>query len=242
MKFKVSLLKIKELRHPFKISNERVLKLLAAVLFMCFAVTLQAQTNQLVKIALLQYNGGGDWYANPTSLTNLIGFCNQNLKTAIDKENATIEAGSSDIFNYPLIHMTGHGNVVFSAQEVSNLRKYLESGGFLHIDDNYGINEYVRREMKKVFPELDFIELPTSHPIYHQKYSFPKGLPKIHEHDNKPAQGFGLLFKGRLVCFYSYECDLGDGWEDQTVHNDPETIRIKALQMGANIVQYVFNQ
>ena len=194
------------------------------------------------EIALLKYNGGGDWYANPTSLPNLITFCNQNLKTAIDKENATIDVGSPDIFNYPFVHMTGHGNVVFSAQEVSNLRKYLESGGFLHIDDNYGLNEFIRREMKKVFPELDFIELPYSHPIYHQKYTFDKGLPKIHEHDGKPAQGFGLVYKGRLICFYSYECDLGDGWEDQMVHNDPEPIRLKALQMGANLIQYVFNQ
>jgi hypothetical protein len=203
----------------------------------------QSQPKSPVKIALLKYNGGGDWYANiPTSLHNLITFCNQNLKTEIDKENAIVEVGSSDIFNYPFVHMTGHGNVVFSAQEIANLRKYLESGGFLHIDDNYGLNEFIRREMKKVFPELDFIELPISHPIYHQKFTFDKGLPKIHEHDGKPAQGFGLVYKGRLVCFYSYECDLGDGWEDPSVHNDPEPIRLKALQMGANLIQYVFNQ
>jgi len=220
-------------------------KLFSKICFLCFisgSLLVSAQSTAPVKIALLKYNGGGDWYANPTSLPNLIVYCNQNLKTSIEKDNATIEVGSSDIFNYPFIHMTGHGNVVFSAQEVSNLRKYLESGGFLHIDDNYGINEFVRREMKKVFPELEFIELPYSHPIYHQKFNFTKGLPKIHEHDGKPAQGFGLIYKGRLVCFYSFECDLGDGWEDQSVHSDPETVRIKALQMGANIVQYVFNQ
>jgi len=201
-----------------------------------------SQNNTTLKIALLKYNGGGDWYANPTSLTNLILFCNQNLKTTIDKNYATVDVGSSEIFNYPFVHMTGHGNVVFSSQEIINLRKYLESGGFLYIDDNYGLNDYIRREMKRVFPELSFVELPFNHPIYHQKFTFPKGLPKIHEHDNKPAQGFGLIYKGRLICFYSYECDLGDGWEDQSVHNDPNTIREKALQMGANIMQYVFLQ
>ena len=230
------------MRRKVHIYQSNISRLIVFCVIAISTVSVFAQSTQPVKIALLKYNGGGDWYANPTSLTNLISFCNQNLKTSIDKENGTIEVGSSDIFNYPFVHMTGHGNVVFSAQEVSNLRKYLESGGFLHIDDNYGINEFIRREMKKVFPELDFIELPNSHPIYHQKYNFVNGLPKIHEHDGKPAQGFGLIYKGRLVCYYTYECDLGDGWEDQSVHNDPETIRLKALQMGANLIQYVFNQ
>jgi len=237
----VYLQKNKELKKNGSFTNQFLLTSILLAILMS-SITLLAQQTSPVKIALLKYNGGGDWYANPTSLPNLITFCNQNLKTAIDKENATIDVGSPDIFNYPFVHMTGHGNVVFSAQEVSNLRKYLESGGFLHIDDNYGLNEFIRREMKKVFPELDFIELPYSHPIYHQKYTFDKGLPKIHEHDGKPAQGFGLVYKGRLICFYSYECDLGDGWEDQMVHNDPEPIRLKALQMGANLIQYVFNQ
>jgi hypothetical protein len=196
--------------------------------------------SQNVQLSLMKYNAGGDWYANPTSLTNLIAFCNKNLGTKLNEEYATVEVGSPDLFNYPFIHLTGHGNVVFSPQEVKNLRDYLISGGFLHIDDNYGINTYIRREMKKVFPELDFVELPFSHEIYHQKFSFPNGLPKIHEHDGKPAQGFGLIFEGRLVCFYSYECDLGDGWEDQSVHKDSDALRQKALQMGANLVQYVF--
>ncbi len=194
-----------------------------------------------VKIGLLKYNGGGDWYANPTSLPNLIKFCNQNLKTNIHADYANIEVGSDDIFNYPFVHMTGHGNVVFSAQEAANLRAYLIAGGFLHIDDNYGMDKFVRREMKKVFPELEFTELPFSHKIYHQKYSYPSGLPKIHEHDNKPAQGFGLIYKGRLVCFYSYQSDLGDGWEDYEVHKDSEEIRQKSLKMGANIISYVFS-
>jgi hypothetical protein len=195
-----------------------------------------------IQIALLKYNGGGDWYANPTSLPNLVKFCNKNIHTTINEEVATVEIGNKDIFNYPFIHMTGHGNVLFSESDVSNLRLYLISGGFLHIDDNYGLDVFVRPQMKKVFPELEFIELPFSHSIYHQTFDFPKGLPKIHEHDNKPAQGFGLIYKGRLVCFYSYECDLGDGWEDQAVHSDTEETRTKALKMGANLIQYVFNR
>lgn len=192
------------------------------------------------QIAVLKYNGGGDWYANPTSLSNLITFCNKKLDMSINEEYATVEVGSLELYNYPFVHMTGHGNVIFSNQEAENLRKYLIGGGFLHIDDNYGLDKFIRPEMKKVFPELEFIELPYSHPIYHQKYDFNNGLPKIHEHDNKPAQGFGLMYEGRLVCFYTYESDLGDGWEDFEVHKDTEETRTKALQMGANIMQYVF--
>ncbi len=192
------------------------------------------------QIALLKYNGGGDWYANPTSLSNLVKFSNKSLGTNINEEVPTVDAGSQEIFNYPFVHMTGHGNVIFSAQEARNLRDYLIGGGFLHIDDNYGLNPYVRPQMKKVFPELDFIELPFNHPIYHQQFPFPNGLPKIHEHDGKPPQGFGLIYEGRLVCFYTYECDLGDGWEDPDVHKDSEPTRLKALQMGANILQFVF--
>ncbi|HPE56432.1 MAG TPA: DUF4159 domain-containing protein [Bacteroidales bacterium] len=199
-----------------------------------------AQTS--VKIALLKYSGGGDWYANPTSLPNLITFCNDNLGTDIDPEPATVEVGSPEIFNYPYVHLTGHGNVVFTNQDIDNLRKYLTGGGFLHISDNYGIDEYIRREMKRVFPELDFVELPFDHPIFHQKYDFNQGLPKIHEHDGKAPQGFGLIYEGQLVCFYDYECDLGDGWEDQAVHNDSQATRQKALEMGANIIQYIFTQ
>jgi hypothetical protein len=194
------------------------------------------------KIARLKYGGGGDWYANKTSLPNLIKFCNQNLGMNIDKEEAVVEPGSPELFNYPFIHMTGHGNFVFTDQEAENLRNYLSAGGFLHIDDNFGLDPYVRPQMKKVFPDLDFVELPFSHPVYSQKYKFPNGLPKIHEHDNKPPQGFGLLYQGRLVCFYTYECDLGNGWEDAGVHNDSEETRTKALKMGANILQYVFTQ
>jgi hypothetical protein len=193
-----------------------------------------------IKIARLKYNGGGDWYANKTSLPNLIEFCNKNIGLQLHPEEEVVEPGSADIFNYPFVHLTGHGNIIFSEQEAKNLRNYLMAGGFLHADDNYGLDKFFRREMKKVFPELDFVELPFSHPIYHQKYQFNSGLPKVHEHDNKPPQGFGLLYEGRLVCFYTYECDLGNGWEDQEIYNDPEEIRQKALQAGANILQYVF--
>lgn len=191
-------------------------------------------------IALLKYNGGGDWYANPTSLPNLAEFCNKQLDININTDPPTVEVGSPDIFNYPFIHMTGHGNVVFSAEEAQNLRTYLIAGGFLHVDDNFGMDPYIRPALKKVFPELDLIELPFSHPIFHQRYDFKNGLPKIHEHDNKPPRAFGLFWEGRLVCLYTYECDLGDGWEDADVHKDPEEVRMKALQMGANIIQFVF--
>lgn len=194
-----------------------------------------------VKLGLLKYNGGGDWYANPTSLPNLIQFCNSTMNTSIAPQYENVEPGSSAIFNFPFIHMTGHGNVIFSETEVENIRLYLESGGFLHIDDNYGMNDFVRRELKKIFPNQELVELPYSHPIYHQQFKFPKGLPKIHEHDNKPPQGFGLFLEGRLVVFYSYETDLGDGWEDKEVHGDPKDIREKALKMGANIIQYCFS-
>lgn len=195
-----------------------------------------------LKLALLKYNGGGDWYANPTSLPNLAKFCNQHLGTNFSIDYATVEVGSADLFNYSFAHMTGHGNVVFSNAEAENLRNYLIGGGFLHIDDNYGMDPFVRPAMKKVFPELEFVELPFQHPIYKQKFDFKSGLPKIHKHDDKPPQGFGLIWEGRLVCFYSYECDLGNGWEDPEVHNDPEEVREQAFKMGANIIRYVFQQ
>ena len=209
--------------------------------FFLLSLAVSAQHTS-VKIGLLKYKGGGDWYANPTSLPNLIEFSNRNLGTQIASEPETVEAGSQVIFNYPLIHLTGHGNVVFSTHEIKMLRDYMTGGGFLHISDNYGLDPYIRREMKRVFPDLDFVELPFDHPIYHQSYDFDGGLPKIHEHDNKPPQGFGLIYEGRLVCFYDYECDLGDGWEDPDVHKDSESTRLKALRMGANIIQFAFMQ
>ena len=193
-----------------------------------------------LKIAKLKYQGGGDWYANKTALPNLITFCNKELGTNLSPEEDIAEVGSPNLFDYPYIYMTGHGNVVFSLADAQNLRSYLIGGGFLHIDDNYGMDKFVRIELKKVFPELELVEVPFNHPIYHLKFEFPNGLPKIHEHDGKPAQGFGLFYEGRLIVFYSYECDLGNGWEDKRIHNDPEEKRQQALKMGANILAYCF--
>jgi len=216
-------------------------KSLYTYLTLFFVVVTLSGLAQSFQIGLLKYGGGGDWYANlETSLPNLIKFCNKELKTTINPEQAIIEAGSTDIFKYPFVHMTGHGNVIFNQQEADNLRKYLIAGGFLHISDNYGMDPYIRPQMKKVFPELDFVELPFTHPIYQQKFSFPNGLPKIHEHDSKPPRGYGLIYQGRLVCFYDFECDLGDGWESAEVHNNSEETRLKALRMGANIISYAF--
>lgn len=195
------------------------------------------------KMAKLKYNGGGDWYANRTALPNLIDFCNKNLKTNFAAEDAIVEVGSPELFNYPFIYMTGHGNVVFSAAEAANLRKYLIGGGFLHIDDNYGLDKFIRVEMKKVFPELSFMELPANHQLYNQKYKFPNGLPKIHEHDGKSPKGYALMWAGRMVCYYTFECDLGNGWEDYgTYPEDTQEKRMSALKMGANLVQYVLTQ
>ncbi len=212
------------------------------ILILATSLAAWAQPNTTVRIALLKYGGGGDWYSNPTSLPNLIEYVNENLGTNINPQPATVEPGSFEIFNYPFVHMTGHGNVYFSSRDVEVLQAYLMGGGFLHIDDNYGMDPYVRREMKKVFPDQEFVELPFDHPIYHQHYTFENGLPKIHEHDGKPPQGFGLFHEERLVVFYSYETDLGNGWESYAVHKNPEHIRQMALQMGTNIISYVFNR
>ena len=212
------------------------------ILVFFLSLTSFGQTSSY-QIALLKYNGGGDWYANlETSLPNLISYCNKNLKTNINEEQGIIDIGSSEIFNYPFVHITGHGNILLNGDETENLRNYLISGGFLHISDNYGMDKFLRPQMKKVFPELEFVEIPYSHPIYHQKNNFNNGLPKIHEHDENPPQGFGLIYEGRLVCFYDFECDLGDGWEDQEVHNDSEENRLKSLKMGANLIQYAFSE
>ena len=192
------------------------------------------------QIAVLKYNGGGDWYANPTALPNLIKFCNNTISTTIKENPESVAINSSDLFNYPIVFMTGHGNVYFSEEDADNMRNYLTSGGFLHISDNYGLDKFIRREIKKIFPSLDFQELPYNHPIFHQTYNFEKGVPKIHEHDNKVPQGFGLFYEGRLICFYDYEADLSDGWENEEIHNDSYEIRIKALKMGANIIKYAF--
>ncbi|MEP0369227.1 MAG: DUF4159 domain-containing protein [Cyclobacteriaceae bacterium] len=213
------------------------MKTLLSVLAICLITFAEAQE---LRIAKLKYDGGGDWYANKTALPNLIKFCNANLGTEIARDEDVVEVSSPDIYLYPYVYMTGHGNVTFSDEDAENLRNYLKSGGFLHIDDNYGLDPFIRIEIKKVFPNAQFVEIPFDHPIYHQKFDFPDGLPKIHEHDGKPAQGYGIIIDDRLVCFYTYECDLGNGWEDPSIHNDPEEIRQKALKMGANIISYVF--
>ncbi|MCB9251202.1 MAG: DUF4159 domain-containing protein [Flavobacteriales bacterium] len=213
--------------------------LLILILGLFFTFAGYAQNGPL-RIAKLKYSGGGDWYSARTALPNLIKFCNQQLGTSIDPLEATVEPGSKEIFNYPYVFMTGHGTFLLSDQEADNMRNYLMAGGFLHIDDNYGLDPHVRPQLKKVFPELDFVELPFTHPIFHQTYQFNDGLPKIHEHDGKPAQAFGLLFEGKLVCLYTYECDLGNGWEDAGIHGDSESKRLSAFKMGANILQYVF--
>ena len=207
------------------------------ILFIFITTSFIGQSHSF-KIGILKYNGGGDWYANPTALKNLIQFCNTNLNTNIDPMYDEIEVGNLSIFQYPWVHLTGHGNVVFSPKEANNLRNYLISGGFLHISDNYGLDPFIRKEMKKVFPEIDFVELPLNHEIYETPYAFKNGLPKIHEHDDNSPLGLGLIYEGRLVCFYDFECDLGDGWEDEEVHNDGEEIRTKALKMGAKILSY----
>ena len=208
----------------------------------CFfiSITILSFSQSSYQFATLKYSGGGDWYANPSSLKNLAIFCNKNLNMNIDENYDIVEPSSNKIFEYPYVYMTGHGNVSFSDMDIKNLKKYLTGGGFLHIDDNYGMNKFIRTEMKKVFPESDFVEIPYNHDIYNNIYKFQNGLPKIHEHDNKPPQGLAIIHKNKIVCFYSYESDLGDGWEDQSVHNNPEEIRIKALKMGANILKYVF--
>lgn len=192
------------------------------------------------EIAVLKYKGGGDWYSNPTALTNLIQFCNENLNTKLSNQYKIVETASVELFQYPFVHMTGHGNVFFTIEEAENLRNYLNSGGFLHIDDNYGMDKYIRKELKKVYPNQELIELPANHSIFSNKYKFPLGLPKIHEHDGKRPQALGLFQNGRLVCLYTTEADLGDGWENKAVHKDPDEIRLKSLQMGANIVKYAF--
>ncbi|MDX1720420.1 MAG: DUF4159 domain-containing protein [Salegentibacter mishustinae] len=210
-------------------------KYILLFLFLGFFQFLEAQ-----QIALLKYNGGGDWYANPTSLPNLITFSNNNIGTSIKSKPITVTPGSSDIFQYPFVHMTGHGNVIFNQEEAENLRSYLLSGGFLHIDDNYGMQQYLEKELEKIFPEKKLEELPANHTIFSTAFNFSAGLPKIHEHDNKPPQAFGIFEENRLVLLFTVESDLGDGWESPEVHNDPEEVRLKALRMGANILKYVF--
>ena len=217
-------------------------KLVLLLVIPIFILTNYSLAQNSYQIAILKYGGGGDWYSNPTSLPNLIEFCNENLKTNIKQEVEIVEVGSVDLFNYPFVHMTGHGNVIFSDEEANNLRTYLLSGGFLHIDDNYGMDPFIRPELKKVFPNEELIEIPITHSLFNQKYKFENGLPKVHEHDKKKPQLFGIFIDGNIVLLYTFETDLGDGWEDQEVHNNSENTRQEALKMGANIIEFVFNR
>jgi hypothetical protein len=229
--------KLKSIRycHPKIVIFTLVMTLFVSITETYAQVGVEDATYQ---VAVLQYRGGGDWYSNPTSVPNLIRFCNSELGMNIDEEMVYVEVNSPDLSLYPFVHMTGHGNVVFSSSEARNLSNYLLAGGFLHISDNYGMDAYVRKEFLKVFPKLDWEEVPFSHPVYHQTFDFDQGLPKIHEHDDLAPRGLGLFFEGRLLCFYDIECDLGDGWEDYQVHRDPESVRLLALQMGANLIQF----
>jgi len=211
-----------------------------SILLTILAVFVMSLTSYAQDLAVLKYKGGGDWYSNPTALPNLVKYCNGNIGTNINETIETVEAGSTDIFQYPLLHMTGHGNVFFNDEDAENLRNYLISGGFLHIDDNYGMEPYITKELKKVFPNNELVEIPKNHKIFNSAFDFPNGLPKIHEHDGKAPQAFGIFYEDRLVLLFTLESDLGDGWEDEEVHNDPQEVREKALKMGANIVKYAF--
>ncbi len=213
-----------------------VLAILAIMpLFFSEALAQDAERDQFV-IARVKYGGGGDWYSNPSSLPNLLRFTQEQTGVKCADEEVVVELSSPRLFSYPYLYMNGHGNIKFTDREVDQLRKYLESGGFLHADDNYGMDKSFRREMKRVLPEATFVELPFGHPIYSSHFTFKSGPPKIHEHDGKPAQGFGLFLDNRLVVYYTYQADLGDGWEDPNVHHDPPEKHVAALKMGANII------
>jgi hypothetical protein len=191
-----------------------------------------------MSIGRLHYDGGGDWYANPSSLPNLLDAIRTRTALRVGREERVVTLRDDELWNLPYLHMTGHGNVRFSDEDLVTLRRWLRQGGFLHVDDNYGMDQSFRREIARLFPGEDLVEVPLDHPIYHLVYDFPRGVPKIHEHDKKPAQGFGIFLDGRLVVYYSYQTDLGDGWEDPEVHRDPPAKREAALRMGVNLFAY----
>lgn len=197
-----------------------------------------SEAGPTLTIGRLHYEGGGDWYANPSSIPNLLKAIRTRTSLNVSTEEKVISLGSDDLWSVPFLHMTGHGNVHFSDSDLVNLRRWLEQGGFLHADDNFGMDPSFRREMGRLFPDLQLVEVPLDHPVYRLVYTFPRGIPKIHEHDGKPAQGFGIFLRGRLVVFYSYETDLGDGWEDPEVHRDGAEKREEALKMGINLFAY----
>lgn len=219
-----------------------LLPIVCLLLFFTSPVELSAQSNGEFSIARAKYRGGGDWYNDPSALSNLIRFTKSNSPLPVSQNYKDVAIGSAELHSYPFLFLTGHGNITLNSSEARNLREYLDNGGFLYIDDDYGLDEYIRKAMKQVFPEEEFLELPFDHPIYDQLFSFPQGLPKIHEHDNKAPRGFGIFRSGRLVAFYTVESNLSDGWADAEIHNDPENVRQKALQMGANILVYALTR
>lgn len=215
-----------------------LLALLALLITIITPVNIMAQSNESFTLARVKYRGGGDWYNDPSSLKNLIEFTRNRVPISIDPEYEDVAIGSRDLFQYPFAFLTGHGTISLNRTEASNLRDYLDNGGFLYIDDDYGLDEHFRNVISQVYPNEELIEIPFEHEIYHQVYDFPNGLPKVHEHDGKPPRGYGLFREGRMVLFYTYECNLADGWANPEVHQDPESIRQDALQMGVNILVY----
>lgn len=203
-----------------------------------FGTTPVAAQGGSLTVGRLHYDGGGDWYANPSSLPNLLREIRQRTTLRTASEEKVVTLSGDDVWNVPYLYMTGHGNVRFSDADLQVLRRFLQQGGFLHADDNYGMDASIRRELARLFPDRPLVEVPVDHPIYHLVYDFPGGLPKVHEHDKKPAQGFGIFLDGRLVVYYTYETDLGDGWEDPEVHRDPPDKREAALRMGVNLFAY----
>lgn len=224
---------------PSRLCSPLVVLVLSSVCLAGPWIPVYAQSDPAVKIARVQYQGGGDWYSDEESLVELLAFARQHTLLDVGTEEDVVELTSDKLFTYPYLYLTGHGNVTFSASEGDRLRRYLQQGGFLHIDDNYGLDEYIRDELKKVFPEKDLVELPFDHPIYHTRFDFSDGLPKIHEHDGERPQGYALVDdQGRIMVFYTYETDLGDGWEPASVHDNPPKKRQAALRMGVNILTY----
>jgi hypothetical protein len=201
-----------------------------------------AQDAYTIRIARIKYGGGGDWYSDERSLVELLTFVRQETLLDVAPREDVVELTTDKLFAYPYLYLTGHGNVFFTETEASRLRRYLTGGGFLHIDDNYGLDQHIRRELRKVFPDNELVELPWEHPIYSAHFQFSEGLPKIHEHDGEPPRGFGIIYEGRLVVFYSHESDLGDGWEPPEVHDNPPEKRLEALQMGANILVFAMRR
>jgi hypothetical protein len=199
-----------------------------------------ARSEELV--GRLEYSGGGDWYANPTSLPNLLEFTREHTNLPLPRREVNVKPDSRDLHSFAFVHATGHGRISFSAEEARNLREYLLGGGFLHVDDNYGLDESFREEIRTIFPDRELVELPFSHPIYHCLFDFPRGLPKIHEHHGGPPHGYAIVHEGRVVLFYSFNTDLGDGWESAQVHDNPEQVREKALRMGANLLVYALSR